>query len=496
MAIYITISIGNNGSILTLNKGGKIAKMMYVSDLATEKNWGEVENLLKRFQRAPIHIILDNVGQNYIKRSFISMNYFDLKKIVERKFNYEIPKNDLKKKRTLGKNPTTKEQEYMFISSPVDDFLQDWLNMISSKNNVIRGIYMLPLEVENILKAMNKKRPNKKQKPMDWNIFLFENKVSGFREITFYKGKLLFTRILSLDSEDKGDFIKNFEDNKLRTIEYLKRFSQSFEDTEIKIYTVSSDEKKELLSQLTDKRVEPYSIGEFGKLLGEKNIKNYQQDYCDVLLQRLIMKKRKILLFSNAEITRVKSLANMLSLFGLLRTVIAIALLILFSVSTFSTKKLKENLEQTQALYEQEFSNLEKRKKEEFGGNVNNIEEIMAVAFFYDSLENIKTDPFEFIKKFSEMSYDTVLVNELKWHKNAYIQHVFRYKHKHVFNIVGVLTNKSGKVEDLFKLYEEYNTKIRTAFNNYNINMTKLPENVDFNTKYYYFPLKITFIER
>ncbi|MDR0572135.1 MAG: hypothetical protein LBG48_04760 [Rickettsiales bacterium] len=496
MATFITISVGNNGSILTLNKGRKTVKMMYISDLTTEKNWGEVENLLKRFQRTPIYIILDNVGQNYIKRSFFNMNYFDLKKIVERKFNYEIPKNDLKKKRSLGKNPVTKEQEYMFISSPIDDFLQDWLNMISSKNNILQGIYMLPLEVENILKRINKKQSSKKQKPVDWNIFLFENKISGFREITFYKGRLLFTRILSLDSEDKSDFVKNFEDNKLRTIEYLKRFSQSFEDTEIRIFTVSSDEKKELLSQLTDKRIQPYSLLEFGNLLGEKNAKNYQQDYCDILLQRLIMRNRRILLFSNAEIRNIRSFSTVLNFLSAIRTILILVLIVFFSVSMFSSNRLKSTLQQTQNTYEQEHTNLEKRKKEEFGDRVDNIEEIMAVAFFYDSLENTKTDPFEFIKKFSENSYDTVLVNELSWNKNAYMEHIFRNKYKHVFSIVGVLINKSGKVEDLFKIYEEYNIKIRAIFGNYAINITKLPENIDFNTKYYYFPLKMNFIER
>jgi hypothetical protein len=497
MAVKVVVSVGNNGSIITVNRGKNIVKTSYVGDLSSEKNRSDVENLLRQFKKVPIYFILDNVGQNYVKRSFMNVNYFDLQKIAERKFNYEIPKTDLKEKRFMGKNSATNEWEYMFISSPIDDFLQDWINLVESRENILLGIYMLPLETESILKMMEKRLFNKKDNKMgEWCSLLFENRVSGFREMVFCKNKLLFTRILDLESDDREQFVRNFLETKLRTTEYLRRFSKNFDDRKMNIFTITSKEKKEILSTTGDAMVKNYSLREFGAILGEKDIDKYQQDYSDILLQRLIMKNKKIISFSNAEIKSVRTFSSALSLLQVIRN-IAVATLPIFIVMLFiSLAKTKNELSKAQKTLENETLELEKKRKDEFGENTKNADEITKIASFYYNLKLNQTNPFNFIVKFAENSHDLILVNEFTWNRNEYTKHDFTKRRKSTYNINCVLANKSGKVDDLFKVHDSYSKKIKGAFSSYDVIVSNLPKNINFSTNYYYYPLKMDFMEK
>jgi hypothetical protein len=497
MAAKVVVSIGNNGSIITINRGKNIVKTSYVSDLSSEKSRSDIENLLRQFKKAPIYFILDNVGQNYVKRSFMNVNYFDLQKIVERKFNYEIPKTDLKEKRFLGKNTVTNEWEYMFISSPIDDFLQDWINIIESRENILLGIYMLPLETEGVLKLIDKRLFNKKDNKIgEWCSLLIENRVSGFREMVFCKNKLLFTRILDLESDDKEQFIRNFSETKLRTTEYLKRFLKNFDEKKMNVFTITSKEKKDILSMVNDVRVKHYSLREFGAILGEKNIDKYQQDYGDILLQRLIMKNKKTISFSNAEMKSVRMFSLTLSLLQAVRN-LAVAILPIFIVISFvSLAKIKTELFKVQKTLEDETLELDKKRKDEFGENTKNADEITKIASFYYNLKLNQTNPFNFIVKFAENSHDLILVNEFVWNKNEYVKHDFTKRYKSTYNINCVLANKSGKVDDLFKMHDNYSKKIKGAFSGYDVIVSNLPKNINFSTNYYYYPLKIDFMER
>ena len=59
-----------------------------------------------------------------------------------------------------------------------------------------------------------------------------------------------------------------------------------------------------------------------------------------------------------------------------------------------------------------------------------------------------------------------------------------------------VIMNKSGKIDDLFKIYENIGNVLKTNLTDYNITLSDLPKNINFNTSYFNFPIKITFSEK
>jgi hypothetical protein len=478
---------------------------MFVSNLESEKSWNEIDALLRRYSGAPVHIILDNVGQNYVRRSFSKINYFDLLKVAERKFNYEISKTDLREKRFLGKNKKTGDWEYMFISSPIDDFLQNWLNLIGMRGNFIKGIYMLPLESENVLKILNAKlfsrkkamEKNEKTKTMvgAWNIFMFENKVSGIREIAFNNGRMSFTRILGFEQEDGKSFANDFKTNKARTVEYLKRFSQDFDEKKIHIFAILSPPKKEELLKLGDDTVTVFSIKEFGNLFGEKDVEKYQSDYADALLQKLIIKNSKIISFSTNDMKSVKPFITALKYLSALKNISASIFFAFFVMTCALLVKTKLNLSNFNKIYEKEAASLEQRKKSEFGDNITNLTEITDAASFYNDLTTAGTDPFDFIKIFSQNSVGLVLVSDIKWKKNVG-EHDFSAKYKSNFAIGAMLINPSGKVDDLFRAYENYEKKIKGVFPGYMVKISQIPKNINFSASYNFFPMKMDFWEK
>jgi hypothetical protein len=121
---------------------------------------------------------------------------------------------------------------------------------------------------------------------------------------------------------------------------------------------------------------------------------------------------------------------------------------------------------------------------------------MIEIVSFYDALESHRTRPFEFLRKFADGSMGIILVNDMKWEKKGVTKHDITNKVKSIFSVTGVIVNESGKVEDLFRTYENYNRRVRSEFTNYEIMVSALPKNINFNESYKYFPIRIDFVER
>lgn len=496
MARYFTIIVGNNGSYLTLNNGNTIVHSVFIESLNNEATRADISKLFKKYSRTSIYIILDNVGQNYNKKKFQNVGFFDVRKIAERKFNYEIPKGDLKEKRFLGKNKQTGDWEYMFISSPIDDFLQDWLNIIEVNTNILQGIYMLPLETENVLKKLQKTL-FAKGKETKWNIVLFENKVSGFREITFFDKLLLFTRILSFEI-GPTTFLQNFQNNVSRTIEYLKRFSRDFKLDDLTIFIITNADRKKEFANINEKNIKVYTTKEFATLFKVSLPEKFLTNYSDILLQSIIMRSKKIISFSNKEMKSMKLLSTLLTYINIFKNVgLAVVSFIFVIIFSYFIKN-KAALKIAERNYRNKQQEFEQKKKVEFGDGLTNLDNIIDISAFYSDIKSTNVNMFVFLKSFSAVSSGIFLVNSTGWNINNFTKNKFtpNIQSKSSFSIDGVLINKTGKIDDLFKIYEEYEKKLKTTFPNYSIVLPSLPKNINFNTSYFSFPLKIDFVEK
>lgn len=499
MSKFFTVNIGNNGSIVLLNSKNRIIESYFFTEIQSEENRRILLELFNHNKKIPVYFILDNIGQNYNIKTFPNVNFFDLKNIVDRKFKYNIPEDDLKEKRYLGYDKALKQWKYMFISSPVDGILKEWIDFIGEIDNILNGVYMLPLESEKILKKLKQKLKIKNIKHKSyWDIILIRNGVSGFREITFFNNKLVFTRILNEDLSDQEHFDVQFKENILRNIEYLKRFYSNFKEEQLSIYTITDEEVKEFITESTIKnslRIRSFSYDQFASLFGlTKKIKNFL-DCGDVICEELIMFDKKIISFSTKGIRRMAIISNITNL---LHKFVVILFALLFCIIFFGIFTFIRNefiIRKLNTDFKRATETLENKKKEEFGEGISNIDDIINITVFYLQIKEIYKNPFNTISKFTSSITNSIITSSVKWKINRSTRGIL-YGGKESLNFDSSLINKSGKVDDLFKIYENTNQTLQTNLSKYNVKLSSLPKNINFNTNYYSFPLKIDIVEK
>lgn len=499
MSKFFTVNIGNNGSIVLLNSKNRIIENYFFTEIQSEENRQILLELFNHNKKIPIYFILDNIGQNYNIKTFPNVNFFDLKNIVNRKFKYNIPEDDLKEKRYLGYDKTLKQWKYMFISSSVDGLLKEWIDFVGEIDNILNGVYMLPLESEKILKKLKQKLKIKNTKnKTQWDILLIRNGVSGFREITFFNNRLVFTRILNEDLSDQEHFNTQFRENILRNIEYLKRFYSNFKEEKLNIYTITDEEVREFIAESTIRNslhIKPFSYEQFAGLFGlTKKVKRFL-DCGDVICEELIMFDKKIISFSTKEMKRMAIISNMTNLLHKVVIMLFVLLfcIVLFGIFTFignefKIKKLNTDFKKAKEI-------LENKKKEEFGEGISNIDDIINITVFYLQVKEIYKNPFNVISKFTSSITDSIITSSVKWKINRGTRSIL-YGGKESLNFDSSLINKSGKVDDLFKIYENTNQTLQTNLGEYSVKLSSLPKNINFNTNYYSFPLKIDIMEK
>ena len=358
---------------------------------------------------------------------------------------------------------------------------------------------MLPLESEKILKKLKQKLKIKNTKnKTQWDILLIRNGVSGFREITFFNNRLVFTRILNEDLSDQEHFNAQFRENILRNIEYLKRFYSNFKEEKLNIYTITDEEVREFIAESTIRNslhIKPFSYEQFAGLFGlTKKVKRFL-DCGDVICEELIMFDKKIISFSTKEMKRMAIISNMTNLLHKVVIMLFVLLfcIVLFGIFTFignefKIKKLNTDFKKAKEI-------LENKKKEEFGEGISNIDDIINITVFYLQVKEIYKNPFNVISKFTSSITDSIITSSVKWKINRGTRSIL-YGGKESLNFDSSLINKSGKVDDLFKIYENTNQTLQTNLGEYSVKLSSLPKNINFNTNYYSFPLKIDIMEK
>jgi hypothetical protein len=62
--------------------------------------------------------------------------------------------------------------------------------------------------------------------------------------------------------------------------------------------------------------------------------------------------------------------------------------------------------------------------------------------------------------------------------------------------LVGKLYNKSGDIENLFTEFDKFVVQMKKSLTDYDIKYNELPRNIDFNQKYYDFPVEFRIISK
>lgn len=501
MLRYFSIIIGGYGINIRLIEKNKIVFNEFF-DLFGEEQIKQVSELFINNPHAKIYILLDNIGQNYsIKKFPLQINIFELQKIVNRKFEYEIPKTDLRTKIFCGANRNSKEWEYLFVSSPIEEILRNVLDFIDKLPNFLVGIFMLPLESTNIIKALTKKiKLTGKTKPK-WILLLIENKISGIRQIAFKNGRLIFTRFLyNLNEQpDKRSKVLFFENDISRTIGFMKRFGSDFNNNDLLILGITTSDIKNVFNSSDLKMIKShyYSAEEVAKMLfkGEKNFSDYR--YCDRIFEKYIISKKAIFPFFTTELKNIKNLLNVNSILNYVLIIVFCLFLYLlatisvnFGISYVKTNDINSQIELLK-------KDADKKSNTKIL-NDSNINKIIAVGTLYSEIKSINDNIYHNIDDISIVTHNNVKIKNFVYNLDGFDHKALASsKTKKTFHVNVLLRNDSTlSAESIIELFNSYKKIVQPALSKHftfeELNIKKL----DFGKKYYDYQFDIDLEEK
>jgi hypothetical protein len=496
MSKSIVINLGDHGAIITLQKGNSIDKKLFVNKLTPEA----IEQLRQFFNKnktSSIYILLDTIGQNYNHKTFPAVNIFDLYSLVNRKFEQEIPKKDLKGKIFIDRDNATKKWNYLFISTAIESPLKEWLNFINTLQNRLYGIYFLPLEMQNFAACLLKKMQFTKNLRPKWLLIITQNKVSDLRQIATNRDILIFTRLLNSELM-KQNFGEKLKTDILRTCEYLKRFSTSFQMKDLMVITITDKTIKESLKDIKIQNINfvkftPYEVAQKFKL--SEDVTNADAKFFDILISNIFLRSKKVLRFYDTKMAKLNKL--FFAYYALRKMILALLILIGLTVTLRIYSKMNYDIKADEI--KNEIANTKKmlqvKKEWEFGLEKGNIEEIIEIGNISQLIQKAKKSPNASFNKFYEVQKDLSIAYNIKWGlvNFDYQKLNTRVKTNTVYDVI--LLNESGNIDDLFKNFDIFSKKIANLFPKEKVDHSRLPSNIDFNKQYRSFPIKINIEE-
>lgn len=185
------ISVGEEGAVVIYSKEGKVQTRLFVRTTEPHDTQKLVQ-LLSSDHEAYISFYLDTMDQSYVQRTVVGVRAFSVNKIAQTQLDYEVPKNYLKAFISISRSQNKRQDwVYTFVAAAYEQPLYKWIEFIVQYDNIIEGIYFLPVELANTMKALRLEK-----KIIGWEIIICQNKTGGFRQSIFFNGNIIFSRIL------------------------------------------------------------------------------------------------------------------------------------------------------------------------------------------------------------------------------------------------------------------------------------------------------------
>ena len=516
----IVVTIGSYLSIVSNHKNNN-----YESEFLQELNEENKEKLKKIFQKnksSPIYIVLDTIDQSYKKKTYTTIKRKDLEAIIRRDLNAEGGKDDLKNyiiiekvKQKQEKNklqsflesliPKKSKTECIFVSTALSDSVNKWLEFLYEMPNRLIGIYLLPIESFNLFKLIEsevKKQENKTLKHSKNHVYclILQTKAGGTRQIVISDHGILFTRVVNYNY-DEPEFVEKYFQDIYSTFEYLKRI---YIDLTIKDFEVVNLMPQRILNPLkgvanTELNSINLDIENISQSLKFKENYSEYKEYCDHIVIDIFNKSKKILQFSNIKIKtseKIFSIINASFVYNIIAlTIIGISLI----YTLFSLEGVRDTLSKSESEKKETSDQLERLSKLMLeGAQVNEGDAKISIETINDfgKIEEVlsSSEP-KFIDYYSKLNF--ISGYNVKLNKFTYNLKNFNHKSpdnnsSHEILINGILLNKSGDIEDLFTEFDNFVSEVKKNMAGNEIKYNELPKNIDFNKKYYDFPIDFT----
>ncbi|MBL6664946.1 MAG: hypothetical protein ISQ34_03790 [Rickettsiales bacterium] len=513
----IIVTIGYNGAIIAFHDTKSVSKKFFFEKFNIDAI-NKIKPYFVDYSRANISILLDTIDQTYKKKTFPSVRKMDLKNIVIRELggasNKETIKNfitkSLVKEKTKDGKQITKKWDVVLVTASLNNEVSSWIDFLFEMPNMIEGIYTIPVESFNIVKqirkklrletqAKKKKASIKNEKEESVTCLVFYTKINGFRQVIFTKQGIEFTRIVNYDIDDK-DFLKNYEQDIYSSYEYLKRSISDVNISDVKIINVVPANIVKKLKEINNSELHiiSYTPCEISRILGlNESIIPKSSEFCDILLSRLLFKFKPILRFRIPKmITTSKMYMMMMGSYYLY-----LFLIIFFFVEFLININIRLDFDQkieaaeiamfksTEHLHDIQNKVLNTTNEE--GKNIN-IAQAIDIGKVNDVLGEKSNHVFDIYQKLDYIKKHNIVISKFNYFLQGYNELNPGKDSKFSMSLFGKIFNATGNVDDLFNEFDDLDRDTKENLEEYVSKFSKIPRNIDFNKKYYDFPLDFT----
>lgn len=217
--------IGDEGAILLYIKGNEVLSRQFVPD-ASAPHLAEFSQTFAQDTLAPVMMVVDSVDQTYVPQTLPPVSSMSVGKLIKRRLDRDFGANDIKGAILLGREKSgRKDWNFLMISVEKSAQITAWLDFVSELPNRFRGIHLVSVETEILVKKLERAMGLPKEGTgSEWKFFVSHNKVGGFRQVILRNGRLIFTRLSQPLGEANPEVIAgNLEQEMLSTIEYMRR---------------------------------------------------------------------------------------------------------------------------------------------------------------------------------------------------------------------------------------------------------------------------------
>jgi hypothetical protein len=410
--------IGDEGAILVYMNGKKVLRRLFAAS-PEPTNTRSIFEALSNDPNAPISILLDTIDQSFVSQTLPPVTQLSVNKLIKRRMDRDLAADDIKGAIVLGREKTgRKDWNFLMVSAANTPTLSKWIEVIVERSNPFEGIFLLPVEAESYTQKIIQTTGSKS--PSQWKLLVTHNKVSGFRQVVFRDGRIIFTRMAQSIGESLPDVIAgNIEQEVINTTEYLKRMGYT-EQAGLDTYVIVSEDIKANIDpkKLKSTHVELFTPYEVASALGLEQAAMPEDHFGDVVFASYFGSLRKHKLKLNTPYTeKVGQLTLAITAIKVLGVLASIAIVLYIGSTAYNSFVTHQAIEDLEEKKKKSQSKLEDTQ-ELMSGFPMNIGRISDIVDLHTVLTKPEMSPFWVIRKIHntlETMDGRVYVKDLKW---------------------------------------------------------------------------------
>lgn len=506
----IVVTIGNYGAVVALHESNEIKNKIFLDDL-TDAAKEELKTIFTKNKSAPVYVLLDTVDQSYKKKIYPSVRRSDLSRIIKRDMASDGDKESMKnyiilnppKKLGVKQQMSSNRWECLFVSSSNSETINKWIEFLLDMPNRLVGVYMLPIETYSLFKLLKeniKSRSKIQNKRNDLYCMVMQNKVSGIRQVVFSDQGIVFTRVVNYNFE-QPDFLEKYEQDIYSTFEYLKRLFPDLLITELDIVNIFPNEVLEVIKNLNNIELNfiNYNPFQVASEIGYAKLLPQNSNFCDLLISKVFSKEKKILKFVTPKIMILERFFSTLRISYYLN-LCSVAMICAIGLFTILTEdKVGEIIDIAETEKFSAIQQLSRLKNSALNGTqttedgeVVDIERVIDFGKTEEMLGSIGTNFVDYYVGLKFLKDFNVKLSGFTYSLQSFNSKMPISKTTYKITFSGEIINQSGDIEDLFREFDTLALEVKKNLSKNQVKYAELPRDIDFNKKYYSFPVDFT----